>query len=97
MNKILQRRIQMPTNEKISEILDFIKLNESIMTTHQLFNHFEKKDQLKVLVYAFPFMVKGHVLAFETLLSKEVVKQAYIERPENINKDIIESMSGRQY
>jgi hypothetical protein len=87
----------MPTTETILEILDFIRLNESTLTTHQLYAYFEKNNLLKQLVYAFPFMVKGHVLAFETLLSKAVVTQAYMERPENIDKDIIESMSNRQY
>lgn len=82
----------MPTNETISSILDYISAHESTHTTHQLYAHFERNNQLKQLVYAFPFLVKGHVLAFETLLSKAVVKQAYLERPENIDADIIESM-----
>ena len=82
----------MPTNETILSILDYIRLHESTHTTHQMYAHFERNDQLKQLVYAFPFLVKGHVLAFETLLSKAVVKQAYLERPENIDADIIESI-----
>lgn len=82
----------MPTTETILSILDYIRLHESTQTTHQMYAHFQKNNQLHQLIYAFPFLVKGHVLAFETLLSKAVVKQAYLERPENIDADIIESM-----
>ena len=82
----------MLTTETILSIIDYIKNHESTQTTHQMYAHFERNNQLKQLVYAFPFLIKGHVLAFETLLSKSIVKQAYIERPENIDADIIESM-----
>lgn len=82
----------MPTTETILSILDYISLHESTKTTHEMYAHFERNNQLKELVYAFPFLVKGRVLAFETLLSKAVVKQAYLDRPENIDADIIESM-----
>ena len=88
----------MPTTKQqiivddVLAICDFIRLNESTLTTHQMYAHFETNKQLHNLVYAFPLLVKGHVLAFETLLSKAVVRQAHMERPELFDRDIIESM-----
>lgn len=84
----------MPTHNKILTILDYITTHNSTKTTQQMFHYFEQNDLLKQLVYAFPYMLKGYVLAFETLLSKAVVKQAYIERPELVDRDVIESMLG---
>lgn len=89
-------KTSMPTTDNILAICDFIRLNESTMTTHQMYAYFESNNQLKHLIYAFPLLVKGHVLAFETLLSKAVVKQAYLERPELFDRDIIEDMKSRQ-
>jgi len=82
----------MPTDKTILTILEYMNDNKSTKTTHQMFNYFKKNNLLKHLVYAFPFMLKGNVMAFETLLSKKVVEQAYFERPELIDKDIIEYM-----
>lgn len=82
----------MPTDKTILTILEYMNDNKSTKTTYQMFNYFKKNNLLKHLIYAFPFMLKGNVMAFETLLSKKVVEQAYIERPELIDKDIIEYM-----
>lgn len=82
----------MPTHDKILHILDYITIHNSTKTTQQMFHYFEQNGLLKQLVYAFPYMLKGYVLAFETLLSKAVVHQAYIERPTLVDRDIIESM-----
>ena len=82
----------MPETEQIISILDYIRLHESTHTTHQMMNHFESNGLDKFLVFAFPFMVRGHVLAFETLLSKEILKRYELERPELPDRDIIEAM-----
>jgi hypothetical protein len=82
---------------QVLDILNYIRLHESTKTTHQLFRYFEVNDQIKHLIYAFPFMVKGHVLAFEMLISKTVVEQTSIDRPELLDADIIESMQRSRY
>ena len=78
----------MPTNDEILQVLDYVRLYESTKTTHQLFYYFEKNKLLKALIYAFPFLVKGHVLAFEMLLSKSIVKQVEIEQSELSDDDL---------
>jgi hypothetical protein len=85
----------MQKQNKTKEILDFIERHKATKTTHQLFYHFEQNDLIDSLVYAFPLMLKGDVMAFETLLSKDIRIRYGIERPELFDKDIIEDMLAR--
>jgi hypothetical protein len=85
----------MQKKNKVQDILDFMEIHKSTKTTSQMFNYFQKNDLLDSLVYAFPFMVKGNVLAFEVLLSKDVCLKYGIDRPELFDKDIIEDMLAR--
>lgn len=85
----------MQKRNKVQEILDFMEQHKSTKTTHQMFYHFEQNDLIDSIVYAFPFMHKGNILAFETLLSKDVCIKYGIDRPELFDKDIIEDMLHR--
>jgi len=82
-------------NEEVLQILEFMDEHKSTKTTQQMFRHFDKNDLLDSLVYAFPFMHTGNILAFESLMSKDVVFNRHTDRPELMDKDIIEDMLGR--
>lgn len=87
----------MPTTEEILKIMDHMRLTLSTHTTHQQYAFFLKHDLVQSLIYAFPLISKefgrGHVLAFETLISKAVIKQAEIEYTEEIHDDIIAALN----
>ena len=87
----------MPTNDNIKQILDYIGLTLSTHTTHQQYAYFLQKDLIQSLIYAFPLISlqfgRGHVLAFETLISKAVIKQAEIEYTEEIHDDILAALN----
>ena len=82
----------MQKQNKVQAILDFMETHKSTKTTAQMFNYFQKNDLIDSIVYAFPSMIKGNVIAFEVLLSKEVCLKPGIDRPELFDKDIIEDM-----
>lgn len=78
--------------KNIIYIIKYIEDNKSIKTTAQVFNHFKALDITKELVYSFPYLSKGNVQSFETLLSKRYIESAILDRPENLHKDILESL-----
>jgi hypothetical protein len=67
----------MPTQDNITTVINYIKDNLSTKTTSQQYHYFLNNDLITALIYAFPLIVKnfgrGHVIAFESLLSKQVV------------------------
>lgn len=90
--KIIERLTQDQIVKKILEVSSIMILNRSDMTTNQLFNEIEKKDLVDYLVYTFPLLPRGDVLAFEAIMSKEVIKQAQLNRPEMLDADILQEM-----
>lgn len=78
--------------QEILDAVSYIILNRSTKTTQQMFYDLRKRNLEREIVYAFPLMYKGEALAFETLLSKEVIRTAQLEREELTNRDIILSM-----
>jgi hypothetical protein len=67
----------MPTQDNITTVISYIKDNLSTKTTSQQYHYFLNNDLISSLIYSFPLIVKnfgkGHVMAFESLLSKQVV------------------------
>lgn len=78
--------------KNIIYIIKYIEDNKSIKTTAQIFNHFKTLGITKELVYSFPYLSKGNIKSFETLLSRRYIESVILDRPENLDKDILESL-----
>jgi hypothetical protein len=87
----------MPTQDNITTVINYIKDNLSTKTTSQQYNYFLNNDLITSLIYSFPLIVenfgKGHVLAFESLLSKQVVLKTKELMAENENFEMIMNLS----
>jgi hypothetical protein len=93
LQHLKQPRLIKMKQENVLYIIKYIEDHKSTKTTAQIFNHFKTLDITKELVYSFPYLTKGNVLSYETLLSKRYIESTMLERPEDIDKDICESLS----
>jgi hypothetical protein len=86
----------MPTQEQITTVISHIKDNLSTKTTSQQYHYFLTNDLITALIYAFPLIIKnfgrGHVLAFESLLSKQVIQKTQELMAEDENLESLTSL-----
>lgn len=87
----------MPTNEQILQIIEHLRLTLSTQTTQQQYAFFLKNNLIEALVFTFPLIAKefgkGHVLAFETLISKAIVQKAIAEEYElEMNEEVLSAL-----
>ncbi len=79
------------TAKQLAEIIDEeFKLH----TTAEIVRAFREQDKLTLLIESLVYMSKGNRIAIIDALSGVYVAETYLERPELIDKDIIEDMRG---